>query len=129
MTPIRHGTPISKDNQGKIIYSVLDDIKGDNYSGGIKSSMHLTFLFAGLNRLDLLMADICSACLYAVTVEKVYNICRMEFRAELQGYNAVIRKNLYGLKPSAAGWHKTLSDYLWSLGFRKPSRSDTDLWY
>ena len=100
---------------------VMNDIKSNNYSGVIKSdSVHLTFLFANLNKPDLvLMADKSNAYLYTVTItEKVYTICKMEFRAELKGCKVIsIQKSLYGLKSSVACWHKKLSEFLLSLGF------------
>jgi hypothetical protein len=108
---------------------VTRDIEGDNYSGVVKmDSVRLTFLLADLNKMDLLMADVSNAYLNAYTNEKIYTKCGPEFGINFQGKLAIIKKSLYGLKSSAASWHRTMNNYLWSIGF-KPSRGDADLWY
>jgi hypothetical protein len=108
---------------------VTKDIEGDNYSGVVKmDSVRLIFLLADLNKMDLLMADVSNAYLNAYTNEKIYTKCGPEFGNDLCGKLAIMKKSLYGLKSSAASWHRTMNNYLWSIGF-KPSRGDADLWY
>jgi hypothetical protein len=50
-----------------------------------------------------------------------------EFEASLHDKNVIIDKSVYGLKASAARFHKHLSESLLRLGFKK-TKHDPDLW-
>lgn len=65
-----------------------------------RESVHITFLLAALNNLDILGGDICTACLNAPTTEKLYHRAGLECRPELEGTVLVIVRVLYGLKKS-----------------------------
>jgi hypothetical protein len=71
--------------------------------------------------------DIGNAFLYGKTKEKVYITAGPEFGIDLHGNNLIIDKSLYGLKTSAARFHKHLSESLLRLGFKK-TKHDPDLW-
>jgi hypothetical protein len=92
-----------------------------------RDSVHLAFLIAALNDIDLLAKDIGNAYLNAPTKEKVFTICGLEFGQQYQGRIAVIVKALYGLKSSGVAWHNMLSSTLHDLGF-KSSLADADVW-
>jgi Reverse transcriptase (RNA-dependent DNA polymerase) len=59
--------------------------------------------------------------------EKVYITADPEFGTALNGKNLVINKSLYGLKTSAARFHKHLAESLLRLGFMK-AKHGPDLW-
>jgi len=65
--------------------------------------------------------------LYGKTKEKVYITAGPEFGTTLCGKNLSINKSLYGLKTSAARFHKHLAEALLRLGFKK-TNYDPDLW-
>ena len=64
-----------------------------------RDSVHIGFLLAALNDLDVLGADVAGASyLNAPCHEKVFTICGLEFGPENVGKVAIITKALYGLK-------------------------------
>jgi hypothetical protein len=65
--------------------------------------------------------------LYGKTKEKVYITAGPEFETDLHGKSLIIDKSLYGLKTSAARFHKHLAVSLLRLGFKK-TKHDPDLW-
>jgi hypothetical protein len=90
-------------------------------------SVHLAFLIATLNDLDILSADIGNAYLNAPTKEKVHTTCGMEFGHEYLGCIAVITPTLYGLKSSGAAWRNMFAGTLQDLQY-KSSLADPDVW-
>ena len=66
-----------------------------------RDSMHIAFLLAALNDVDILSADIGNAYLNAPTREKVYAIASPEFGWR-QGQSVIIKRVLHGIKSSRA---------------------------
>jgi Reverse transcriptase (RNA-dependent DNA polymerase) len=93
-----------------------------------RESVCIAFLYASLNDLKLMSADILGAYLNAPCREKVYTRCGPEFGPENVGKLAVVVKALYGLKTSAFAWRKHLSHTLEiSLEFSH-CLADNDVW-
>jgi hypothetical protein len=91
-------------------------------------TVRLGFVLADMNDLMVCAADIGNAYLNSKTREKVYIIAGPEFGPDLEGKRLLIDRALYGLKSSAARFHKHLSVALKKQGFH-PSKADFDLWY
>ena len=84
-------------------------------------------MFIGeLNNLTCCAGDIGSAYLHSLTRERIFIVGGPEF-GELEGKTFIVHKALYGLRTSAARWHKHLSKKLREIGFR-PSKADPNLW-
>jgi hypothetical protein len=92
-----------------------------------RESVCIAFLFATLNDVDILSADIGNAYLQALVREKVHTMAGPQFGPNNRGKTVIIVRALYGLKSSGAAWHAKLSETLHSLGF-KPSLADADVW-
>lgn len=92
-----------------------------------RDSVHVAFLIAALNDLEILGADIGNAYLNATTKEKVHTICGPKFGAEFSGRFAIICRALYGLKSSGAAWRNTLAGILSDLSFVS-SLANPDVW-
>jgi hypothetical protein len=67
--------------------------------------------------LDVLAGDVGNTYLNANTKEKVYVRCGPEFGPELEGWIAIIKKSLFGLKSSGAQWHAHLLGHYILWGF------------
>jgi len=93
-----------------------------------RESIHIAFLIAALNDVDLASADIAGAYLNAPCQERVHTICGDEFRPEYKGRVAVIVKALYGLRSAVHSWWEMLAGTLReALGFT-PCLADPDVW-
>eukprot|EP00590_Aulacoseira_subarctica_P009613 CAMPEP_0172432188 /NCGR_PEP_ID=MMETSP1064-20121228/61925_1 /TAXON_ID=202472 /ORGANISM="Aulacoseira subarctica , Strain CCAP 1002/5" /LENGTH=215 /DNA_ID=CAMNT_0013179309 /DNA_START=1407 /DNA_END=2051 /DNA_ORIENTATION=- len=92
-----------------------------------RDSIHLAFLLAASNDVDILAADIGNAYLNADTREKVHTTLGLEFGQNFQGRTAVICKALYGLKSSGAAWRAHLASTLHDLQYHF-SLADPDIW-
>jgi hypothetical protein len=90
-------------------------------------TVKIGFFLGELYGLSCCACDIRNAFLYGKTKEKVYIISGLEFGVDLHGKNLTIDKSLYGLKTSAARFHKHLTESLLRLGFKK-TKHDPDLW-
>jgi Reverse transcriptase (RNA-dependent DNA polymerase) len=86
-----------------------------------RESVHIAFLLAALNGLDML-----AACMNADCLEKVYMTCGPEF-GHLNGWIGVIIKALYGLHSSGYAWRTHLAATLHSLDFTM-CYADNDVW-
>jgi hypothetical protein len=94
----------------------------------LRESVHIAMLVAGLNELDIRMADIGNAYLTAPTTEKCYVIAGDEFGPDLKGRTLKIVRALYGLKSAGAAFRAHLASILrTSLQFR-PCQADPDVW-
>jgi hypothetical protein len=93
-----------------------------------RESVHVAFLIAALNDLEIKLIDIRNACLNAPAREKVHTTAGPEFGPHRIGQTVIIVQALYGLCTSGAAWHAQLSESLHSMGFT-PSLADPDVWY
>jgi hypothetical protein len=92
-----------------------------------RDSVHLAFLIAALNDLEILSADIQNAYLNAPTKERIYRIVGPEFGQGKEGRPVMIVRALYGLRSSGARWHDHLAATLREAGF-KACKADADVW-
>lgn len=99
----------------------------DAYSSVVSlCTLRLAMLLGELNGLKLMVGDITSAYLMAMTKELIFFKAGPEFM-EKEGHLMVVRKSLYGLRTSGKSWHALLFDTLTDMGFT-PSRADPDIW-
>ena len=97
------------------------------YSGVVSvDTIRVAFALTELNNLGVMAADISIAFLYGRTREKVYIKAGPEF-GKFAGKTLLIDGSVYGLKSSAACFHKHLVLRLRQLGF-VPCCADYDLW-
>jgi Reverse transcriptase (RNA-dependent DNA polymerase) len=93
-----------------------------------RESVRIAFLYASLNDLKVMSADVQGAYLNAPCKEKVHTRCGPEFGPENVGKIAVIVKALYGLKTSAFAWREHLSHTLESSLEFSHCLADNDVW-
>jgi hypothetical protein len=92
-----------------------------------RDSVRIAFMFAALNDLDILAADVGNAYLNADCREKIWTIAGPEFGSKA-GTVMIIEKVLYGLKTrSGAAWRALLALSLTELGY-KSTKADSDVW-
>lgn len=128
----------------KIIFSVKPDLrrKARMVLGGHKvdsseynchssmvqlSSIRLLNVIAKSQGLECLAGNIGNAYINAETKEKIYVRCGPEFGPELEGWIAILKKALYGLKSSGNRWHAHFAKTLYNMGF-EPTRYDNNVW-
>ncbi len=92
-----------------------------------RDSMHIAFLIAALNDIDILATDIGNAYLQAPAREKVHTTAGPEFGPNHVGKTVIVARARYGLKSSGAAWHAQFSNTLCSMDF-KPFYADPDVW-
>jgi len=92
-----------------------------------RDTVRIAFLYAALNDLDILGADIQNAYLNAPTKEKCWFRAGLEFGQDNVGKPVRIVRALYGLRSSGARWHDHMAATL-RLGRFKASYADPDLW-
>jgi hypothetical protein len=93
-----------------------------------RDSVHIAFLIAALNDLDILLADVGNAYLQVPMRKKIHTTAGPEFGPHNVGKRVIIVRAMYGLKSSEATWHAKLSQTLQDMGFT-PSYADPDVWY
>jgi Reverse transcriptase (RNA-dependent DNA polymerase) len=93
-----------------------------------RESVRIAFLYASLNDLKIMSADVQGAYLNAPCKEKVYTRCGPEFGPEHIGKIAVVVKALYGLKNSAFAWREHLTHTLESSLEFSHCLADNDVW-
>jgi hypothetical protein len=91
-----------------------------------RESVRIMLLFAALNDLDILGADIQNAYLQAETKEKIWFMAGAKFGSN-QGRPCIIVCALYGLKSSGACFRDHLSTIIREQGFVN-SKADADVW-
>ena len=91
-----------------------------------RDSVRLAFLIAALNDLQVLVADVTNAYLYADVKEKIWFVGGLEC-GEGHKKVCVLTKALYGLKSSGNAWRTWFATTLEKLGFRA-SKADRDVW-
>jgi Reverse transcriptase (RNA-dependent DNA polymerase) len=89
-------------------------------------TLRLAMLIGELNSLKLMVGDVTSAYLMAMTKELIFFKAGPEFM-EKEGHLMIVKKSLYGLRTSSKSWHDLLFDTLSDTGFR-PSFADPDIW-
>ena len=92
-----------------------------------RDSVRIALLYAALNDLDILSADVAAAYLNAPCGEKVYFRCGPEF-GNLEGQYAILTKALYGLKTSAAAWRNQLAQVLEQEMDFVACKADPNVW-
>jgi Reverse transcriptase (RNA-dependent DNA polymerase) len=93
-----------------------------------RESVRIAFLYALLNNLKVMAADVQGAHLNAPCKEKVYTRRGPEFGPENIGKIAVVVKALYGLTTSADAWREHLSHTLESSLEFSHCLADNDFW-
>jgi Reverse transcriptase (RNA-dependent DNA polymerase) len=93
-----------------------------------RESVRIAFLYASLNQLNVLSADIQGAYLNAPCKERVFTTCGPEFGADMVGRKAIIEKALYGLKSSAFAWREDLAKTLETDLEFTHCLADNDVW-
>ena len=108
---------------------VIDSSEHLGYSSVVKmTSIRLWNIITKAQGLECLVGDVGNAYLNALTREKIYMKCGLEFGPEMVGWIAIVEKSLYGLKLSGNRWHAHFANTLYSMGF-VPMRYDPDVWY
>ena len=98
------------------------------YSGVVsRESVRIAFIYAALNELDIMAADIGNAYLQAPTSGKYYTKLGPEFGPDYEGRIAYIVRAAYGLKEAGADFRNHLRDCMCHLGY-EPSNADNDVW-
>jgi len=91
-----------------------------------RDSVRIAFLYAALNELSVVAADIGNAYLNAPSRERTWTIAGKEF-GEDEGSVYLIVRALYGQKASGAAWRAFFSSILTDLDF-VPTRGDPDVY-
>jgi hypothetical protein len=89
-------------------------------------SIHIAFLIAVVNNLDIMSCDLENAYLNAPCHEKIWFEGGLEC-GEDKGKVCVIICSLYGLKSAGAAFRAALAQLLQDLGY-KSSKADPDIW-
>ena len=76
---------------------------------------------------DVMAAAIQNAYLQAPTNEKYWTTCSPEFGTEEAGKQAIIVRDIYGMKSSGRGFRNHLRDFMGHLGYTS-CRANPDLW-
>ena len=98
------------------------------YAGVVsRESIRISFMYAALNGLDIMAADIQNAYLTAPTSEDFYIICGPEFGSENMGKRAIVKRALYGTKSAGRDFRSHLRDCMDHLGYTS-CKADPDLW-
>ena len=101
--------------------------KSVTYSSVVsRDSVRICLLLAGLNGLDIKVADVKLAYLQAPCREKVWTIANEAFFDEEGTFFKIVRA-LYGLSSSGAAFRSFMANMLDELNF-KPSIADPDVW-
>ena len=79
-----------------------------------------------MNDLNILVADIQNIYFNALTKERVYTLCGLEFGSNVERPTLIV-KFIYGLKSSGARFRNYLAQILLDLGF-KSHIVDLDMW-
>ena len=97
------------------------------YAGVVsRESVRIAFVYAALNELDIMAADIQNAYLTDPISEKYYTICGPEFGPELEGCKAHIVRALYGTKTAGRDFRNHLRSCMEMLEY-KASLADPDV--
>jgi hypothetical protein len=92
-----------------------------------RDSIHLAFLVAALNDLEVQSANISGAYLNAKAAEKVYTTEGKEFGPGKAGRPVLIVRALYRLRSSGKVWREHMASTLRNYGY-KSCKADPDVW-
>jgi hypothetical protein len=108
---------------------LTDPPKETVYSSVVtRESVHIFFLLAALNDLDVLSCDVQNAYLNAGTKEKNWFEAGLEFGSDNIGKGVLIVHALYGLRSSGAQWREHMATTLRKAEFTS-CKADPDVWY
>ena len=109
-------------------HKIKDDGMTITYSSVVsRDSVRIAFLYAALNDLEVMAADIGNAYLNAPCKEKVYVVAGAEFGSD-KGTIYIVVRALYGLPGSGSSWRTFFSnEIVHNLNF-KQSRADGDVY-
>ena len=93
-----------------------------------RNSVHIGFLIAALNGLDILAGDIQNAYLHAPSLKKNYFYAGPKWGAN-EGRVILINCALYDQKLAGAAWHAYLADTICSKMNFTSSLADPDVWF
>ena len=103
------------------------DPEGSTWAGVVsRETVCLALLYAALNGLNVMTADIMNAYLTAPTSQKLHTKCGPEFGSDA-GKCAVITRALYGNKAAGADFRNHLRECTKHLGYEL-CLADPDLW-
>ena len=103
------------------------DPAGSTWAGVVsRETVRLALVYAALNDLEVMSADIQNAYLTAPTSQKLWTTCGREFGADFKK-RAVITRALYGNKAAGADFRNHLRDCMELLNYF-PCKADPDLW-
>ena len=91
-----------------------------------RETVHLALTIAALNNLEVKVGDVLNAYIVAPIMEKVWTTLGPEF-GEDQGKNALIVRDLYGLKSMGAAFCMHLASCMRQMGHTS-CKADPDLW-
>jgi hypothetical protein len=100
--------------------------KESTYSS-VVSRDKIAFLYAALNDLDILSADVQNAYLNAPTKEKLYTTAGLEFGLNNVNRPVLIVRALYGLQSSGARWRENMASTLRDGG-HVSCEANPDVW-
>ena len=104
------------------------DVSTITYSSVVsRDSVRIAFLYAALNELDVMSADIGNAYLNAPCREKVWTKAGPEF-GEDEGTIYIVKRALYGLKSAGSAWRAFFANVLIQQLQFKPTRADPDVY-
>lgn len=103
------------------------DPEGSTWAGVVsRETVRLALVYAALNDLDVLAADIMNAYLTAPTSQKLWTKCGPEFGSKA-GRKAIITRALYGNKSSGADFRNHLRKCMKMMKYES-CPADPDLW-
>ena len=106
-----------------------DPPKALTYSSVVsRESVRIALLLAGLNDMNIRLADIGNAYLTVPITEKYYIVAGDEFGPELRGRVMKIVRALYGLKSAGAAFRSHLASILRLVLQFEPCQADPDVW-
>ena len=101
---------------------------GSTYAGVVsRESVRIALTYAALNDLDVFAANIRNAYLQALSSQKDYIICGLEFGVENIGQTALIHRALYGGKAAGRDFRNHLCSCMEFLNL-KSCLADPDMW-
>jgi hypothetical protein len=104
--------------------------KESTYSSVVsRDSVQIAFLYAALNDLDILSADVQNAYLNAPTKEKLYTTAGLEFVSNNVKHPVLIVCAVYGLRSSGARWREHMASTLQDGGcYVSCRKANPDVW-